>query len=218
MTKMVVDIAHSCDIPVEAELGKIPRVDEYSAIIGGDFDYSSPLPEAVQLMVEKLYAQPEMAEEFVQLTGCDSLAVACGSVHGMKSAIQPLNLRHLEKIFARIDIPLVLHGSSGVIKSREDARERGIELKEHEGGIEDALEYGITKINVSTELQLTFINSVKQALDRNPEEKDIRKLFLPAKKAMKERVRSYIRLFRSSGKGATGLESKLTESKIMHSE
>ena len=217
MTKMVADLAHSCDVPVEAELGKIPRVDEYRALIKDDFDYSSPLPEPVQLMVEKLYAQPEMAEEFVRLTGCDSLAVACGSVHGMKSDIQPLNLEHLDRISSRIDTPLVLHGSSGVIKSRKDARERGIGLEKNEGGIEDALDYGVTKINVSTEIQLTFINGVKQAFDQYPGEKDIRKLFLPAKKAMKEKVKSLIRLFRSSGKGVTGIESKLTEGNITHS-
>lgn len=218
ITKMIVDMAHACDVPVEAELGKIPRIDDFWEIIGKNFNYSARLPESVQKMVEKLFVDPMNAEEFVQLTGCDSLAVACGSIHGMKAGTQPLNIQLLDEISSRTNIPLVLHGSSGVIKTMKDAEASGIRPGKNEGTIEDALRYGISKINVSTELQITFVDMVRKEMENNPGEKDVRKIFLPAKTALKSRVRCLIRLFGSSGKGHTGFVSKLGKSEIMHPE
>ncbi len=218
VTKRVAEIAHICGVPVEAELGKIPRLHEFAHLLGHDWDCSSPLPEAVRRRVNALFPSPDAAAEFVGRTGCDSLAIACGSVHGMKADVQPLNIGLIEIIASRVSIPLVLHGSSGVVKTAEEAKKRKLVLKEGEGSIEDAIEMGIAKINVSTDLQITFLGTLEEAFKENPDEKDLRKLFLPAKDALKNRVRAYIRLFRSSGRVKAEKRSHLNASRIMHDE
>ena len=114
---------------------------------------------------------------------------------------------------------MVLHGASGVICTRKDAEEAGIKLASHEGTIEDAIKHGISKINVATELSMAFLASIKDALEQKPGEKDVRKILLPGKQAVKERVRCYIRLFGSAGKGiAPGAESRIASSEIKYHE
>jgi len=198
-TGQVVELAHACGVPVEGEMGKIPRLSELKASmeVSGDFE---GIPEPFQELTRKLYAEPEMAREFIERTGCDSLAVACGSIHGMREAVQPLDLAHLEKLASKTMLPLVLHGSSGVVRSVEEARALGISLKKNEGGIKEAISYGISKVNISTELQATFLKVLRKALADNPRETDMRKIFPPAMKALRERVRFFIRLFGSSGR------------------
>jgi fructose-bisphosphate aldolase class II len=186
VTRLVVEAAHACGVPVEAELGRIPRIEEFGI---------HPRDG-----VARLFASPDRAAEFVRLTGCDSLAVACGSVHGMKTDVQPLDVRLVAEIASRTGIPLVLHGSSGVIGSRAEADARGLRLKPHEGGVEEAVRSGIAKVNVSTELQVTYLDAVRAHFEREPAVKDVRKVFQHARAALRERVKSYIRLFGSSGK------------------
>ena len=212
VTKMVVEAAHACGVPVEAELGRIPRIEEFGAgfpggaglrcsahgegaMRGGEF-----LPLEVRAHVARLFASPEKAAEFVRLTGCDSLAVACGSVHGMKADVQPLDVRLVAAIASRTGIPLVLHGSSGVVGSRAVAKARGLRLETNEGGVEEAIRSGIAKVNVSTELQAVYLDAVRAHFESEPAVKDVRKVFSYARAALKERVKSYIRLFGSSGK------------------
>ena len=201
-TRKIVGIAHSCDIPVEAELGKIPKIEDYEQQLPADYQVTAKLPPAVQERVANLMARVEDVERFVAETGCDSLAAALGSVHGMKSDVQPLNVARLQAIRQRTDIPLVLHGSSGVLRTRAEAAEKGIELAEGEGTLEDAIKNGICKINIATELSMCFLREVKAAFDRNPQEKDLRKVLKPGRDAVKESVRSYIRQFGAAGKGA----------------
>ena len=215
VTEMIAEIAHTCSVPVEAELGKIPRAEDFSDMPA---DCCSALPLSVRFKIRMLQADPVKAEQFVRLTNCDSLAIACGSIHGMKADIVPLDLGLIEDIAGRVNIPLVLHGSSGVLKTEVDAAARGIKLEKHEGSIREAIARGIAKINVSTELQLTFLHALGTAMERNPREKDLRKLFLPAKEALKINVRSLIRLFGSSGKADAGSSSRFFRSSIEHGE
>ncbi len=198
-TARVVELSHACGVPVEGELGKIPRLTELAASRSG-FDGSADIPETFRELTRRLYADPEMIEEFVSRTGCDSLAVACGSIHGMSGAVQPLDIAHLEKLSSKAGLPLVLHGSSGVVRSGEEARVHGISLEKNEGGIKEAIECGISKVNISTELQATFLAALREVLADNPQETDMRKLFPPAINALRERVRAFIRLFGSSGR------------------
>jgi fructose-bisphosphate aldolase class II len=193
-TCRIVEIAHSCGVPVEAELGRIPRLNEMPA---GQAD--RPSVESREY-IRRLYTRPEMAEEFVARSRCDSLAVACGSVHGMGDAVQPLDIGHLQALSAVTHIPLVLHGSSGVVRSREEAASRGLALSEDEGGIKEAIQAGIAKVNVSTELQIVFLQTLRTTLSENPHINDIRKLFPRAVDALKKRLVSFIRLFGSSGR------------------
>jgi fructose-bisphosphate aldolase class II len=198
-TKRVVEIAHACGVPVEAELGKIPRMNDFIAA-GIAIDPDAPFPSEAQKLTERLFAIPEMAEEFSRTSGCDSLAVACGSIHGMEEAVQPLNIDRLEALASHTRIPLVLHGSSGVLRSIKQAQERGLSLNRTQGGIEEAIQTGIAKVNISTDLQVVFMSKLKEVLDNNPRVVDTRKLLPPVIQAMKERVAWFMRLFGSSGK------------------
>jgi len=200
VTKMVVRAAHAGGIPVEAELGKIPRICEFSSLVPAGFDYKRRLPEAVQEKVEKLFPSPSRALEFADATGCDSLAIACGSIHGMIADIQPLRIPLIQEISRSAGIPLVLHGSSGVVRTAQDALSKGLGLKSYEGGIREAIEHGVAKVNVSTELQAAFLKALRAFFNENPEQDDFRKAFSFAKARLKERVRAFIRLFGSSGR------------------
>ena len=198
-TRKIVEIAHACGVPVEAELGKIPRVSDFTSA-GIPIKHGYPFPKAAQELTERLYAIPELAGEFAEASGCDSLAVACGSIHGMEKAVQPLNIAHLETLAGCTQIPLVLHGSSGVLRTRKHAREYGLKLSGEQGGIDEAVKAGVAKVNVSTDLQVVFMSKLKEVLQQNPHVVDTRKLFPPVVHAMKERVAWFIRLFGSSGK------------------
>lgn len=97
ITKRIVEIAHACRIPVEAELGKVPQA--------GQVTWED---------VKALMTDPEEAAKFVELTGVDSLAVAVGSVHAMREQAAKLDIPRIERISKLVGIPLVLHGASGV--------------------------------------------------------------------------------------------------------
>lgn len=98
ITAKVVEAAHSCQVPVEAELGKVLASED------------NVTPEQVAASM----TDPQEAAEFVRLTGIDFLAVALGNVHRMKEKEAELNIARLKEISAVVSLPLVLHGSSGV--------------------------------------------------------------------------------------------------------
>ena len=219
VTAKITDIAHAVGIPVEAELGKIPKIEDYESMLPAGYDYSTKLPADVQEKVAGLMADPDQAARFVEQTQCDSLAAAIGSVHGMKRAVQPLDIERLDAIRQKTGVPMVLHGASGVICTRRDAEKVGVKLEAHEGTVEDAVKHGISKINVATELSMEFLRGIKDTLADKPGEKDMRKILLPGKELVKEKVRSYIRLFGCAGKGSvTGAESAITSSQIKYHE
>lgn len=215
----IAEAAHACGIPVESELGKIPKIEDYEHLLPAGYDYSSRLPQEIQDEVTKLMADPDQAEEFVARTQCDSLAVAVGSVHGMRNDVQPLDIQRLAAIRERTGVPLVLHGASGVIRSREDAEHMGISLAAHEGTLQDAIAHGVAKINVGTEISRSFLRGIRAAQDADPGQKDLRKILFPAKREVKETVRSYLRLFGCCGKANVAAGAKgLRESEIRHHE
>lgn len=218
MTAMVAEMSHAVGVTVEAELGKITKIEDYESLLPSGYDYSSKLPPEVQKLVKQKMADPEQAAEFVEKTGCDTLAAAIGSVHGMKRAIQPLNLERLDAIRQRTGVPIALHGASGVICTRSDAEEAGIHLEDYEGTLEDGIAHGVSKINVGTELSMEFLRGIREALDARPGEKDLRKILLPGKQLVKEKVRYYINLFGSKGKAGPTHSTGLTPSEIKYSE
>jgi tagatose 1,6-diphosphate aldolase GatY/KbaY len=136
----------------------------------------------------------------------------------MKESIQPLNIERLDEIKRRTGVPIVLHGASGVLCTKGDASERGIKLASCEGTIEDAIKHGVSKINVATELSMAFLRGMKEAFEQRPGEKDMRKIMLPGKNAVKDVVRYYIRLFNSNGKAVSTNVSGLTTSEIKYHE
>jgi fructose-bisphosphate aldolase class II len=168
ITKRIVDVAHIVGIPVEAELGRVGQSSECLT------------PEQVCALM----TDPEQAKEFVEKTGIDSLAIACGSVHAMKAAAAELDIPRIKAIHEQVpNTPLVLHGSSGV---RAESMVAGIEQ-------------GLCKINVATYLNQALVRGMKEGFDKHPDEVDPRKFLSIGREYVKEAVREKIRLFKSAG-------------------
>jgi fructose-bisphosphate aldolase class II len=161
------ELAHSADVYMEAEVGEVPKPD------GAEFDTA-----------EINLTHPAHAAEFVQATGIDALAVALGSVHGLKDKYLSLDLERLKAIREQVDLPLVLHGSSGVT---DDCISGGIKL-------------GLCKVNVATQLNRAFTEAVRNILAADDQLVDPRKYLGPARSVQVQVVRERIRFFGSSGK------------------
>lgn len=153
------------DTPVEAELGTV----------GGKED----LHEA-----SMSYTDPVQAEEFVCRTGVYSFAPAIGTAHGVYKSTPKIDLERLSEISARVGVPLVLHGTSGVPDETVRA----------------CIECGICKVNYATDLRITFTNAVKAYIAENPNAFDPKKYLGAARAAVTERVRELIRVCGSNEK------------------
>ena len=162
LTKEVVDYFHPLGIPVEAELGHV----------GNETIYEEAL-------ASYKYTDPSQAAEFVERTGCDSLAVAIGNQHGVYTSEPKLNFDVLEQVREVVSVPLVLHGASGI--GDEDIRK--------------AISLGITKINIHTEL----CQAAMEAVVKNQNEPFL-KLEREVREAVKQRALEKIRLFGTYGK------------------
>ncbi len=133
---------------------------------------------------DALLTDPEEAKKFAEETGIDFLAVAIGTAHGPYKGEPKLDFDRLERIRSLTDTPIVLHGASGV----------------PEASIERAIDLGVRKINIDTNLRQAFTEGLKSKIAEKPEEIDPRKLLGPAKDAMKEVIKEKMRLFGSSGR------------------
>ena len=122
---------------------------------------------------------PEDAAKFVADTGVDLLAVAVGSSHAMATREAVLDNQLIAAIHELVPVPLVLHGSSGV----------------PDDGMVAAIQAGMTKINVSTHLNVVFTQGVRQILDENPKIVDPRKYVGPATHSVQEEVERLMRLY-----------------------
>ena len=190
LTKRVVDMAHPKGVSVEAELGKLAGVEERS------------VEEKDAILTD-----PDLAVEFVEKTGVDTLAVAIGTSHGaykFKSEAK-LDLARLKIISEKVAIPLVLHGASSVPQALiEKANKYGAALSGAKGIPEEeyrkAIELGIAKVNIDTDLRLAFTATVREVLTDSPKNFDPRKILGPARDAMKEVAKGKMRLFGSAGK------------------
>ncbi len=130
------------------------------------------------------YTKPLVAATFVDETKIDAFAVSIGNAHGVPVEGEELDIKLLKQIYSYVDVPLVLHGASGT-----PARQ-----------IQDCIENGITKINIDTDLRLTFMATVHDVLIRQPDLREPRTLLEEVKKAMTEMVVAKIRLFGSNGR------------------
>ncbi|MGL6154342.1 MAG: tagatose bisphosphate family class II aldolase [Cetobacterium sp.] len=166
IVKDVVDFAHRYDVTVEAELGKL----------GGQED------DLIVDEKDSFYTDPTSAKEYVEKTGVDSLAIAIGTAHGLYKVEPKLDYERLKEIKKVVDVPLVLHGASGV---PFDA-------------VRTTVSEGICKVNIATELKIPFATSLKDFFQNNPNETDPRKYLVPAKDAMKKVVMNKIEMCKSS--------------------
>lgn len=130
------------------------------------------------------FTDPDSSVEFVKLTGVDSLAVAIGTAHGLYHGEPKLDFDRLEKIGQILDIPLVLHGASDVPDEM----------------VKRAITYGISKVNVATDLKIPFSDAVKKYFKENPDANDPRKYMTPGKNAMKEIIRHKILVMGSANR------------------
>ena len=166
--KEVTSFCHSFDVSVEAELGRL----------GGQED------DLVVDAKDSAYTSPEAAAEFVHRTQIDSLAVAIGTAHGLYTQEPRLDFERLALIRQQVDIPLVLHGASGLA----------------EQDVQKCIQLGICKVNVATELKIAFADALKGYFHNNPTANDPRHYMQPAKAAMKDVVTRIIGVCGSEGK------------------
>lgn len=162
LTKEVVDYFHPRGIPVEAELGHVGNETVYE-----------------EALASYRYTDPGQAAEFVERTGCDSLAVAIGNQHGVYTSEPQLNFEVVERVRAAVSVPLVLHGASGI----------------GDADIRTAISLGIAKINIHTELCQAAMAAIKDRVDQP---------FLAVERAVrdavKQRALEKIVLFGTDGK------------------
>jgi tagatose 1,6-diphosphate aldolase GatY/KbaY len=164
-TRQVAGLAHAREVLVEAELGRLSGTEDGLSVS----EYEARLTD------------PHQAVEFVHETGADLLAVCIGNVHGEYRSQPHLDFPRLEKIYQMVEIPLVLHGASGL---PQDMIFRSIEL-------------GVRKINVNTEVRTAYVQSLRERLSK-PKKTDLIDLMQTAVAAMQAIVTEKIRLFGSS--------------------
>ena len=171
ITQKVVAAAHPVGVSVVAELGTMG--DTGNSIEGG--------------VTEVIYTDPDVAQDFVERTGTDSLAVAIGTAHGIYPKNIKPHLRHdiLEEITKKVSIPLVLHGGS----SNPDEE------------IAKAVKMGINKINISSDIKIVFANKLREQLNSGDSEmREPNVLFPPCMLETKKVAEDKIRLFNSANK------------------
>ncbi len=180
VTKEVVDYAHSKGVVVEAELGKLAGVEDDVNVAEDDARYTDP----------------DQAYEFVQRTGCDSLAIAIGTSHGAYKFKGEARLRFdiLAKVKEKLpNTPIVLHGASSVVPEL-------VEMCNNNGGnipgakgcpdemLKQAGENGVSKINVDTDLRLAMTAQVRRVFNEEPSVFDPRKYLGAAREEIKKTV------------------------------
>lgn len=187
VSKEVVDYAHKFGVSVEAELGTLGGIEE--DVVG-----------EVQL------TDPAQAEEFVKLTGCDSLAVAIGTSHGAyKFKSEPkLAIELVQEIFDRVQIPLVMHGASSVPPElAERINKYGGKIEGSFGvpitAIQQSIARGVAKINVDTDTRMAMTGAVRQLLAEKQDSIDPRDYMGAARDAVYEVVSSRMKDFGSAG-------------------
>ncbi|MBL7106303.1 MAG: class II fructose-1,6-bisphosphate aldolase [Phycisphaerae bacterium] len=197
MTKKVVEYAHDHGVVVEAELGQLGGIEE--DVVGLSHDD-----------VMKHLTDPDQAVEFIEKTGCDSLAVACGTSHGaFKFKSEPkLALDVIDKIAAKLPgYPLVMHGSSSVLKEFKDLINKyGGDMPNAmgvpESAISEAVKKAVCKVNIDTDLRMALTAKIRQVFCEKPGEFDPRKYLAPGRDAIKDMVKHKLHVLGCAGKAA----------------
>jgi fructose-bisphosphate aldolase class II len=195
LTKQVVEYAHDHGVVVEAELGQLGGIEE--DVIGVSHDE-----------VSKHLTDPNEAVEFVEKSGCDSLAVACGTSHGaFKFKSEPkLAFDVIEEISEKLPgFPLVMHGSSSVLKEFKDLINKyGGDMPDAmgvpEAAISKAVKMAICKVNIDTDLRMALTAKIRQVFCESPGEFDPRKYLGPGREAIMEMVKHKLDILGCAGK------------------
>jgi tagatose 1,6-diphosphate aldolase GatY/KbaY len=157
ITRKVVELAARYDANVEAELGYIAKLGQSKEKTG--------------------FTDPEEAKYFIQQTGINALAVAIGSAHGFYTQEPKLDIERLRYIHTATNIPLVLHGGSGIPGS----------------SLQEAIKNGICKINLATEIKNIFMQTLKSEMAHS-KDIDLRNVFPPAIDAVSKLVKEKLQI------------------------
>lgn len=166
VSKRVADACRPNGVPVEAELGKVGGKED-------DLECDDPG-----------YTEPDDAVKFVKETGISTLAVAIGTAHGIYKGEPKLDFDRLSEIRKVVDIPLVLHGASGV----------------PDESVKECIRRGISKVNFATELRIAYSNGLKAYLKDNPDAFDPKKYDAVGMEYVSELVKNKIRVCGSENK------------------
>lgn len=204
ITKEVVDYCHANGVVVEAELGQLGGIEE--DVVGVSQDD-----------ISKHLADPDQVQEFVEKTGVDSLAIAIGTSHGAyKFKKEPkLALDILEEIGKKLPgFPLVMHGSSSVLKEFKDLINKyGGDMPDAMGvpeeAISKAVKLGVCKVNIDTDLRMALTAKIRQVFAESPSEFDPRKYLGPGREAIKDMVKHKLHVLGCAGKAEECLENKV---------
>ncbi len=164
-TKAIVEYAHPRNVSVEAELGTIGGTEEGITIESS----------------EAVLTDPEDAKKFVELTGVDLLAVAIGTNHGQYKSKTNCNIPLLKRIHSVVDVPLVVHGGTGVRESEYP----------------NLINNGIRKFNVGTELLINWNEEAKNLFSETPVDRSLRHNVIPANEEIQQIVEHKLNLFRN---------------------
>ena len=182
ITRQVVEYAHDHGVVVEAELGTLAGIEDEVKVAHGDASYT----------------RPEEVQEFVERTGCDSLAIAIGTSHGaykFKPGTKPqLRFDVLEAVEKNLPgFPIVLHGSSSVPQNFVDEINKyGGNMPGAIGVPEDQLRQAarsaVCKINIDSDLRLAMTATIRKYFAEHPADFDPRQYLKPAREAIKQMV------------------------------
>ena len=195
ITKQVVEYAHAQGVQVEAELGQLGGIEE--DVVGVSAED-----------IHKHLTDPDEVVEFVNKTGCDSLAIAIGTSHGaykFKTAPK-LAIDVLDAVESKLPgYPLVMHGSSSVLKEFKDLINKyGGEMPDAMGVPEDAIseaaKKAICKVNIDTDLRMALTAKIRQVFSETPAEFDPRKYLGPGRAAIKDMVKHKLHILGCAGK------------------
>lgn len=172
LSQKVVKLAKKHHIWVQAELGAILGKEGLIKLKTGEID------------MKDLMTDPDKAAEFVKKTGLNTLAVSVGTIHGSFKGVEKVDLPRLQKIAKAVDVPLVMHGGSGL---------RDVDFKK-------AIAHGISIINIDTNLRIAFKNALQKNLNKQSDLIDPRKILTPSITAMQAEVERIIKVFGSQNK------------------
>jgi fructose-bisphosphate aldolase class II len=191
VTRKVVEMAHKVGVTVEGELGCLGSLET------GEAGEEDGIGAVGKLDHAALLTDPEQAADFVKQTQLDALAIAIGTSHGAyKFTRKPtgdiLAISRVKEIHARIpNTHLVMHGSSSVPQDLlAIINQYGGKMKETYGvpveEIQEAIKFGVRKINIDTDIRLAMTGAVRKFLAENPEKFDMREWMKPAREAAKQ--------------------------------
>lgn len=216
VTKKVVDVAHSFGVSVEGELGCLGSLETGKGDKEDGHGFDGTLSH------EQLLTDPDEAEDFVQKTRVDALAIAIGTSHGAykftrKPDGQILAMKRVAEIHKRLpNTHLVMHGSSSVPQELQDwVNMFGGNIKQTWGvpvaEIQEGIRHGVRKINVDTDNRLAITGAIREVLSKNPAEFDPRAYMKPARAAMQKVCEDRMVAFGQAGQASKVRQVSLEE-------